>query len=340
MRRGRTFGWMNDGLTLITGATGFLGRFLVAEFLAAGHAVRVLARRADHPSMDTFGGRVEVAVGDVTRPETLEEALRGVRFVVHAAGHVAFAKKEKDRLLAVNREGTAHVVNYALEAGAEKLVYVSSVAALGRPAALEEPITEDLPWQESPYNTQYAYSKYLGEREVIRGVAEGLPAVIANPTLIIGPGPWQTGTGQFFRKVDRGLRYYPTGSNGFTGVWDVARATRLLLASDYRAGERFIVCGDNLPHQAFLRMVAEALGKQPPSQPLPLGLAIVLGRLFEAWSALTGATPLLTAETARTSAHHTRYENTRLRSALGFAYEPLLEVVRKTGAAYLQGRNL
>lgn len=320
---------------LITGAAGFLGRYLLAECLGAGYQVRALVRQPNPASLAPHSGQVEQVVGDILLPETLEEALEGADYVVHAAALVAFSKTERYRLLEVNRQGTAHVVNAALAAGTRKLVYISSIAALGRPARPDEPITEALPWAPSPYNTDYGYSKLLGEREVLRGVEEGLPAVIANPTLILGPTDWRRGTGRLFSRAKRGLRVYPTGSNGFTGVWDVARAARLLLESNYSAGDRFIVCAENLSFHDFFATVARAVGGRPPRWPLSPQLAYGLGAGFEVLERLTGLPALLTRATARTSAHPTRFDNRKLVEALGFAYEPIDTVIAKTAAEFL-----
>lgn len=323
-----------DGLILITGATGFLGPYLLREFLATGAPVRVLVRNANHPALSPFAGKIELVVGDVTQPETITDAMAGVQQVVHAAGLVRFSKKDKEQLLAVNQHGTANVVNAALEAEVKKLVYVSSIAALGRPAGFTGLLDETATWQDSEADSYYGYSKHLGEREVARGVEEGLPAVICNPTIILGTGGWMDGSGKFFKRVDEGLPFYPVGSNGFTGATDVAAATRLLLNSDYNEAERFVICAENLSFQAFLTSVALALRKPPPGRALPPGLMLAAGWLLERWASITRKEPFFSMDNARSAAHLSAYNGQKFVLAFNYRYEPIVEVIRKTADAY------
>ena len=118
----------------------------------------------------------------------------------HCAAIVSFNKKNKDKLFKVNIEGTANVVNAALDAGVQKMVHVSSVSALGR-IRENEIVTEEMNWTEESSNSQYGKSKYLGELEVWRSIGEGLQAVIVNPSIIFGGSDWSKGSSEIFKSV-------------------------------------------------------------------------------------------------------------------------------------------
>ena len=185
-------------MRLVTGATGIVGSHVVLALCRAGHTVRALVRAGSdrrfverllgrEPDGTALLARVRWCEGDVLDPVSLAAAMDGVRQVVHCAALVSFDPRDDEALLEVNVTGTAHVVNAALEAGVERLCHVSSIAALGT-ATDGAPVTEDTPWVEDEERSVYAVSKYAAELEVHRGVAEGLDAVLVNPSLIIGPG--------------------------------------------------------------------------------------------------------------------------------------------------------
>ncbi|MBX3102614.1 MAG: NAD-dependent epimerase/dehydratase family protein [Bacteroidetes bacterium] len=321
---------------LVTGASGFLGRHVVSEMLASGYLVRALVRRKDHPALAPFAGRVEIAEGDILDTDALAEACKDVWGIIHAAATVSFYKPRRALLKRVNHEGTAHVVNCALDTGVQKLVYVSSIGALGPPDK-NGLLHEGCKWVREDAVSWYGYTKHLGELEVHRGVAEGLPAVICNPSMIIGPGDWHTSSPALVRSVAKGLRFYPKGGNGFVGVWDVARACRLLLESDLQDGERFVLNSENLSFRDFFSRTAVALDKKPPFIPVPTIPAQMTGWLIERWADLFGGEPLLTRETAASSGRTRRFSADRFRQQFTFAFEPMEEVICKTANAYTHG---
>src|SRR5690606_4402136 len=177
-------------MILVTGATGFLGATLVRRLVAEGAPVRILRRSSS--ALDLLGdaaGAVAHFEGDVTDWASVRAAVEGARQVYHAAAFVGFGgRKDREALMAVNVGGTANVVDAAREAGVERLVHVSSIAALGRTPPPGGILDETAEWRPSKANTAYAVSKHLAEREAQRAVAEGLDAVTVNPALIFGPG--------------------------------------------------------------------------------------------------------------------------------------------------------
>ena len=178
--------------------------------------------------------KVEWVEGDILDVVSLEEAMDGMDTVIHAAAMVSFVKKDREQMYQVNVEGTANVVNMALEKNIKRFVHISSVASLGR-TANGGSVNEEKKWEESKVNTHYAKSKYKGELEVWRGISEGLSGVILNPSTILGYGDWNTSSCAIFKKIHDGFNWYTPGLNGFVDVEDTARATIALMEKIGRA---------------------------------------------------------------------------------------------------------
>lgn len=321
-------------MILLTGATGFLGRYLARELLDGGAELRLLARDPKSAALDEFRKRAEIVEGDLLDVSALEAATKGARKIVHAAAVVSFAKKRAAEMRRVNVGGTANVVNVALEAGVEKLLLVSSVAALGR-SAEGQTLDETARWKESRFNTRYGRSKYLAELEVARGVAEGLPAVILNPCVILGAGDWARGTPKMFSRIDQGFGYYPAGTNAFVSAADVARTVVLALDSDYAKGERFVLAAEHWSYKDLFSEVARLLGKPAPKRRIPPGLARLAGALNERFAAVAGTEPVITRETARTSGASFFYENRKfLETFPQFSYTPVKQTLAESAAAF------
>ena len=327
-----------DQLVLLTGGTGFLGSYLLRYLVRAGYRVRALRRPGSPPDLvRDVADRVEWFDADVTDIVALEDAFVGVTHVCHCAALVSFHPRDIDRLMQVNVEGTANLVNLALEHGVQKFVHASSIASIGR--AKERPhLDESSMWISGKGNSQYAISKYLGEQEVWRAHAEGLPVAIVNPAIILGSGFWDVGSARFFRQVDAGLKFWPVGRSGFVDVRDVARFMLLLLDSDV-SGERFILNAQNTPYREFFRLIADALGvKPPPIKVTPL-LAEIAWRVEWLKEKLLGADPIVTRESARSSVSQFYYDNAKSRSVFGFEYRPLEQTIRETARQFLEAKG-
>ena len=319
-------------MILITGATGFLGRFIVNELLEKGHELRLLVRNAKDRSLP-WGSLVEVADGDIMDVNALEKAMQGVEYVVHAAAVVSFARKRRADMKAVNVGGTANVVNAALNAGVKKLVHISSVATTGRAGNGEE-VDEETPWQEGAYHNFYGRCKREAEMEVYRGIAEGLPAVMLNPALIIGAGDWSAGTPKIFTTLYKGLSFYNEGVTGYIWAADVARAVSLVMESDLEKGERFILSAENLDQKTFFTEATLGMGLKPPHRRLPRWLGAIIGFVSEAWAFMIGSEPLITREIMRSANNKTYYRADKI-ERLGLVYTPMKKVIRETAEAFL-----
>jgi dihydroflavonol-4-reductase len=326
-------------MILITGATGLVGSFLTLELLKKGKKVRALKRpsrnmvlltrvfelNSDNPQ--ELLSKIEWVDGELLDIFSLDDALEGVEEVYHCAALVSFIPGDKDKLMKINIEGTANLVNAALEKHVKKLCHVSSIAALGRPENQRDLIDEKLVWKTSKNNSNYAISKYGAEREVWRGVAEGLDAVIVNPSVILGVAGPGMGSSRLFNVVWEGLKVYPPGINGFVDVRDVARAMVLLMESDIR-NERFILSAENVTYKRLFDLIADGFGKKGPQ----IGVSAFLsglswgGEWILSW--LKGRKPLITKETARTAVQHYEYSNEKIRKAIGFEFLPVEETIR------------
>ena len=335
-------------MILVTGATGLVGSHLTFELIRAGQAVRALKRPgssletilkvfslySDQP--DSALSKIEWVEGDILDIFSLEDAMDGVEDVFHCAALVSFLPQDKKRLIRINTEGTANVVNAALEKKIRKLCHVSSIAALGRPEHQSDLIDESLVWKTSKHNSMYAVSKYGAEREVWRGTAEGLDAVIVNPSIILGIAGANRGSSRIFSTVWEGLRFYPPGKNGFVDVRDVARAMILLMNSDI-SNERFILNGESIEYKRLFDLIAAEMGKPSPSIKVGPMLSGLAWRIEKLRSVVTGVKPLITKETAHTAVQHYEYSNEKIKKELGFEFTPIEETIRHFCAIFMKG---
>ena len=272
--------------------------------------------------------------GDVLDVISLQDALQDMDAVIHSAAVVSFVKQDRQSMYQVNVDGTANVVNMALEMGVHRLVHLSSVAALGRTAGGGH-VDEEKKWEDSRVNTHYAKSKHKAELEVWRGIGEGLEAVILNPSTILGYGDWHNGSSAIFKNIYQGFKWYTPGINGFVDVEDVARVAVLLMESRI-SGQRYIVNGDNWPFRQLQEAIADGFHKKRPSREAS-ALMLNLGwRVEKLKSLFTGARPLLTRESAKVALSRTYFENQKIREALpGFSFTPLEKTIQKACENYL-----
>jgi nucleoside-diphosphate-sugar epimerase len=324
-------------MILVTGGTGFLGSYIIKELIEKGYAVRAIKRSfAKLPFYipSAVFEKVEWIEGDILDIISLEEAMEGVDTVIHSAAIISFEKKDRKRMYHVNVEGTANMVNTALEKGISKFVHISSVAALGRSKMISH-VDEEKRWQESKSNTHYAISKYKSEMEVWRAIGEGLHAVIVNPSTILGYGDWNTSSCKIFKTVYNEFPWYTTGINGFVDIEDVARAVIMLAEKDI-SGERFIVSSENWSFQKLLNTIADGFEKKHPHRRATPFLGEIAWRMEKVKNLFSGKRPLLTKESARVAHSHTYFSNDKLLAALPqFSFTPLEESIKKACKKYL-----
>lgn len=321
-------------MILVTGATGLVGSHLLLELLRNGKQVRALKRAGSSTStVDQIFAHYNFPVpdksiwveGDVTDYFSLLDAMEGVVQVYHCAAMVSFAESAEEQLMKINAEGTANVVNAAMEKGLKKLCHVSSTAALGR-ADNDKIITEEAVWKISNKNSAYAISKYAAEREVWRGMEEGLDAVIVNPCIIIGLGDLTKSSGRMIQSVRKGLRFYTGGANAFIDVRDVAKIMIVLMESDIK-NERFILAAENLDYKEVFDLIAAALNKPPPTIRATAFMSALAWRVAWLVGFFTNVNPFITRETAMTGQQRNVYSNKKVKEKLNWNFISVKEAV-------------
>lgn len=327
-------------MVLVTGATGLLGSQLLFDLLQYGYQVRAFRRNEsdlstveyvfrNHPELLH---RLEWMEGDVLDIFSLQDALKGIEHVYHCAAFVSFDPRDAGHMIRVNIKGTANVVNEALAAGVKKLCHVSSVAAINRIDS-HQVIHEDIPWKRSRLHSNYAISKHGAEAEVWRAVAEGLQAVIVNPSIILGPGQWDRGSAAMFRSIYRGFPFYASGTSGFVDVRDVSGCMIKLMQSEINS-DRFIISSENLSYRKVFGMIAKNFGKAQPRIKAGKILRGVAWRLEVLRCRFTGAHPFITRETARSGGMKVAYSNKKIRHALMMDFIPVEQAVERTCRAF------
>ncbi|MCX2450509.1 NAD-dependent epimerase/dehydratase family protein [Pedobacter sp. PLR] len=321
-------------MILVTGATGFLGAELIHQLTGQGIKLRALKRvNSVIPALLKDNTLISWVVADLNDFSTLEDAFEGITQVYHCAAMVSFDPKDKAKLLKVNIEGTSNVVNLCVE-NQIRLLHVSSVAALGN-AKKGALITEKDFWEYDSKAHTYAISKYEGEMEVWRGIAEGLEAVIVNPSVIIGGGAGFEGSGAIFKLVKDGLSYYTKGATGLVDVADVAKSMIALMNSNI-SEERFTLSSENYNYQRLFAEIAKGFGVKAPSKearPWMLGIAWRAAKLA---SFFTGKPAALTSDAARSSLNESLYSNKKIIDTIGITFKPLDQSVAETCQALKQ----
>jgi nucleoside-diphosphate-sugar epimerase len=323
-------------MILVTGGSGLLGAVLIETLLAQGKKIKAIYNKTALAGFSSdLIEQVQCDILDVIR---LEEVMEGITQVYHCAGLVSFNKKDAGLLYKINVEGTANIVDAAISAGVQKMLHVSSVAALGR-IRVNETISESMQWTPETSNSRYGQSKYLGEMEVWRGVAEGLNAVVINPAIILGPGNWNDGSTAIFKSAYNEFPWYTEGSTGFVDVRDVANAAIQLMESDI-SGEKFVISGHNDTYQNVFNGIADAFNKKRPYKKVTPFLAAVVGKWEALKSLFTGNAPLVTKETAATAMTKALFDNHKLLKFLpGFQYHSLAETIKYSCYALQQKLN-
>lgn len=311
---------------LVTGSTGLVGSHLIAALVKAGYNVAALYRTVipDVP----YKEQVQWVKADILDILSLEDAMHDVQQVYHCAAIVSFSPADVEQMMRTNVEGASNVVNAALTAGVDKLVYVSSVAALGR-TNNGEIVNETMQWTEENNTSHYSQSKFLAEMEVWRGIGERLKAAIVNPSIILGNGNWETGSTKLFKSVYEEFPWYSEGTSGFVDVADVVKAMIMLMESNI-TGERFIVNGINCTYREVFNEIARGFGKKAPNKKVTPLIASLVWRAAAIKSLFSKSKPLVTKETALAALMTTRYDNSKIINHLpGFSFTPLRESIER-----------
>jgi len=319
----------------ITGANGFLGRYIIRQLLHDGYndIVGLYRLPKDNIQPAHLNPVIQWREGNILDIPFLTSVLEGIDIIIHTAADVHFDLKARSKQLQTAIDGTANIVNIALEKSIKKIIHISSVAAMGRRRE-SETISEKHIFSHSKYDTSYALSKFLAEQEVWRGHAEGLNTTILNPSKILGAGEWEKSSPQIFKNVYLGQKFYPVGCTGWVDVRDVANAVSKCLETDFN-GERFIISAENISYQKVLDTVATKLSVKRPLSPISNKYAPILWRIEALKSFFLGKKPIMTKETILSTSAKSEYDAQKSVEILGMAYRSIENTIQACCVEFL-----
>ena len=313
---------------LVTGGTGFVGSNIALRLVERRWDVRILNRQGSTQEL-LEGGPFEFVSGDVLEPETLPPAMQGIDVVFHAAGVVDYWNQGVERMYQVNVEGTRNVMEAALRAGIERVVHISSTAAMG--IHPDEIVDETYTFNVKPERFVYGHSKYLAEEIVFESIKQGLQAVIVNPTTVIGP--------RDIRKVSSGMvievvkhcvpPLIPPGGVNIVPICDAAQGT-IEAAIKGCVGERYILGGENMSHLQIYQTIANVVGCGMKLKVMPRWQVSLIAGLTDMLQPQTSGPVPLTGTRLRLESQFFYYETTKARSTFNMPQTPLRVTIGRT----------
>jgi dihydroflavonol-4-reductase len=335
-------------MILVTGGTGLVGSHLLFKLVSTNENVRAIYRREKtlqrvkhvfsyfSDDSEKLFNAIEWVEGDINDIPKLEDAFKDITSVYHCAAFVSFEPDKYKTLRTVNIKGTANIVNLCISNTVKKLCYVSSIATIGHHSNPEKLIDEQTSWSPEADNSVYAITKYGAELEVWRGSQEGLDAVIVNPGIILGAGYWNGGSsGNLFKQIHKGMRYYSNGITGYVDVWDVVNAMHQLMISTIK-NESFILVSENLSFKTFQIETAKALNVEPPNKEAKPWLLNIAWRLDWLGFKLLGKRRSLSKQSAKSVTNVKKYDNSKLKNTINFEFKPISKAIKDVCELYLK----
>jgi dihydroflavonol-4-reductase len=323
---------------LVTGGTGFIGSNLAIALLHNGCNVRVL-RRPKSDLRAIGSADVEHRIGDVRDTDSLIRAMSGCDTVFHTAAVVSYWRRDREIMYEVNIHGTRNVVQAGLQTGIDKLVHTSSVAAIGFPETgtwADE--TNAFNWE--PYDIGYRISKHRAEQEIYKGIAFRLPAVIVNPSIVVGPRDIHFNGGQIIRDIHKKrLFFFIEGGMNIVHVDDVVRG-EIAAAYNGRIGERYILCGENLPIRDIFMVTAEVVGGIVPTVKLSRSFVNAVAFLAESIGNITNTKPWLTRELVARAGTSYYFSCAKAQRELGYTTTPFRTAIEDAFEWYRENKFL
>jgi nucleoside-diphosphate-sugar epimerase len=324
-------------MILVTGATGLLGSHLLIQLTQQGHSCRALYRN-EHKIKDVKAlyfyyfpeespdkwDAIQWVSCDLLSLMEVDEAMKGVDYVYHCAALVSFFKADFESCIKNNRIATANMVNFSLKHQIKKMCYVSSTAAIG--VNTNGATSEQQKWEPGNEVSGYSVSKFLAEKEVWRGIEEGLNAVMINPCVIFGPGDWNSSSLAIFKAARKGMPFYPTGANAIVDVRNVVHAMIQLMESTV-SKERFLCVGPNLRFQTLFTTLCESLGKKAPAFTAPKFVALFYALINELMGHITGKRAGVSIESVHSGYKSISYLREKLDKVVPQTYYTLDETI-------------
>ena len=334
-------------MILVTGATGFVGTHLLIKLIAEKYPIRALYRTEDkkeytknvflqcvtpqhHAALET----IDWVQADLTDIPSLISAFKGITTVYHCAAMISFNPTHFKKLRKTNIEGTANIVNLSLIHNVQKLCYVSSIATLSLPVS-QDSINETTEWNPEISDSVYAITKYGAEMEVWRGTQEGLDAVIVNPGIIIGRGFFNSGSGYLFKKIDKGMKYYTTGTTGYIAIDDVTEIMYRLMNSKTK-NERFILVSENLSFKGVFTLIANALNKPIPKKKITPFLMKTAYYIQSISHFFLRTQQHIFKSSIKSAFSNSFYENDKIKKELNYTFIPIKKAIETTASFFIK----
>lgn len=331
-------------MILVTGGTGLVGSHLLYQLCLENNSVKAIHRNNSNleavkkvfqyfsEDFENLFNKIEWIEADITDIFALELAFEDVTEVYHSAALVSFNDADYKAMRKINIEGTANIVNFCIDKKVKKLCFVSSIASVSKSVTTKF-MDETCEWDPETSNYGYAITKYGAEMEVWRASQEGVNVVIVNPGVILGPGFWENGSGNFFDKIYNGFKFYSEGVTGFVSVNDVVNIMMQLMKSNI-TNQRYILVAENLSFKTIFQEIAQNFGKKPPSIKVSKLMSAIGWRFEKLKSLLTNKPPLITKHSA-SSIHNKRYYSSeKIKTALDFNFESVSKTIKRTCLLY------
>jgi dihydroflavonol-4-reductase len=323
---------------VVTGANGFVGAWLVRGLIAQGHDVHALVRKSSDLS-ELEGVPCKFVYGDVSDPKSLAAAFQGVEAVFHLAGLIAYRRAERQKMELINVVGTQNVIDACLSQKVSRLIFMSSVVAVGAGFTDKEILNEESPFNVGHLNLGYFETKHAAELLVKKAVLEkGLNAVIVNPSTIYGAGDARKGSRKTQLKVAQGkFPFYTSGGVNVVGVEAVVEGI-ISAWKKGRTGERYILCGDNLSIETLFKTIAHFAGVPAPKTKMPDFLLHAIGSLGDMMDSV-GLKGPISKENAWTSTLYHWFDASKAKKELGFSPLPA-EVAIENSVRWIRDHGL
>lgn len=314
---------------LVTGANGFLGSWLTRELVQEGHEVYALVRPTSDIS-ELEGTACKYLYGDVTDKESLLKAFEGMDTVFHLAGLIAYKKSQRSQMDKVNVDGTRNVLEACESRQVRRLVYLSSVVAVGAGFDKTQILNENSPYNVTTLNLGYFETKHQAELLVRKACLEGkVDAVMLNPSTIYGAGDAKKGSRKMQLKVAQGkLKFYTSGGVNVVAVEDVV-AGIISAWKVGKTGERYILSGENVTIRELFELIAKEAKTAPPFVKLPDGLLHTIGALGDGLEKL-GLKGPLSRENAYTATMYHWFDNSKAKKELAFNPRPAKDAIHNS----------
>lgn len=311
---------------LITGATGLLGSWIAKDLAEQGFRIRAQKRASSQiPALLKGSANIELVDGDILDPLQMEKLLEGVDIVIHSAAVVSFRPSERKKMYEANILGTEILVDLALDKGIDYFLHISSVAAVGR-SIQTRLMNEETPWEDNALTSHYSRTKFLAEKEVWRAFSEGLRGSIINPSVILGPAPWERSSAKLLGYVWKKRKFFPGGSLNVVDVRDVSLAIKILLEKNIH-GQRFILNSGKIDYASFFRDVAKRFNVPAPSIQLNKGVLKAARIPENILTKIIGKDPLLTREMINNSFSSHEFSAEKFKKSFGFTFIPIDESI-------------